>query len=286
MQIIKGQATALLQAAFLQQLYEDADTIKKEFLALTGDSLQAQAKKIFAGQENVIEKIRLLFEQLTMARYTYAFEYLQYKQKIKVEAETKKSLESMRQSCNNFNNKVGVFCLTDKYDAQLMWAHYANNHAGFCVEYDFTKPMNSIFYMMAQNMLFPVSYAFERPSLHKIYHDGNFKEKYLFSLLCKDSVWRYENEWRILGIFSNKEDEQRKLIVPKPTKLILGSAYKNAYFSKDKKAKHYRSHLNRIVQIAEDKNIPIYKMQVSEGSYDLNMYPFSKDNDLKNGAAN
>ena len=28
-----------------------------------------------------------------------------------------------------------VFCSTNQYDNLLMWAHYGNNHTGYCVEY-------------------------------------------------------------------------------------------------------------------------------------------------------
>lgn len=42
-----------------------------------------------------------------------------------------------------------------------MWAHYANNHQGFCVEYDMTNQNNALF----KSFLFPVQYSEKRIDL-------------------------------------------------------------------------------------------------------------------------
>jgi len=34
------------------------------------------------------------------------------------------------------SKKIGIFSLSKKYDDELLWAHYANSHKGFCIEYD------------------------------------------------------------------------------------------------------------------------------------------------------
>ncbi|BDZ70229.1 DUF2971 domain-containing protein [Methanobacterium petrolearium] len=38
-----------------------------------------------------------------------------------------------------FKKNIHVTCFTETYDSILMWSHYANNHEGFCVKYDFKE---------------------------------------------------------------------------------------------------------------------------------------------------
>lgn len=39
-----------------------------------------------------------------------------------------------------FDEFVGALCLTETPDNLLMWAHYANGHTGFAIEFDVTHP--------------------------------------------------------------------------------------------------------------------------------------------------
>ncbi|MGO4708165.1 DUF2971 domain-containing protein, partial [Chryseobacterium sp. 2TAF14] len=34
------------------------------------------------------------------------------------------------------NQSRGVYCLSKVYNSELMWAHYAQGHKGYCIEYD------------------------------------------------------------------------------------------------------------------------------------------------------
>src|SRR5207302_2679902 len=36
----------------------------------------------------------------------------------------------------NINKHIGVLCLTEVPDSQLMWSHYAGSHKGFVIEFD------------------------------------------------------------------------------------------------------------------------------------------------------
>ncbi len=51
----------------------------------------------------------------------------------------KSVVEGMRKS-------VYVFCFSEIWDSLLMWAHYANNYNGYCIEYDMSKVRNFITY--------------------------------------------------------------------------------------------------------------------------------------------
>ncbi len=97
-----------------------------------------------------------------------------------------------------------------------MWAHYANNHTGFCVSYDMTDVQNNIL----RSCTFPVQYTEQRIAItclmdsfvsnalkelerqknagkHEILID-DLSIVYLACLLCniKHSSWSYEQEFR------------------------------------------------------------------------------------------
>ncbi|MGB1799466.1 MAG: DUF2971 domain-containing protein [Gammaproteobacteria bacterium] len=83
----------------------------------------------------------------------------------------------------------GVFSLSEKNDDILMWSHYANNHTGFCIEFE-RKDVNSNF--LSHFMCRKVKYTGEYPNLHRIIDllDVN--------LFTKAYGWKYEAEWRLV----------------------------------------------------------------------------------------
>lgn len=108
--------------------------------------------------------------------------------------------------------------LSDNFDSNMpLWAHYANNHKGYCVEYSVTNLSN----------IFPVSYCSNRESapnmLTTIFTElvKNFKGGkkpsgkfwryflYLFiSFMLKHDLWEYEGEYRMFYEKSNRKEGQ------------------------------------------------------------------------------
>lgn len=95
-----------------------------------------------------------------------------------------------------------VGCLTESPCNRLMWSHYADNHRGLCIEYDF-----SAFDPFTARVTFaPVIYSPNRPQvpeklLNDVATDQLDRQDYRFlasTLFTKDSVWQYESEWRIV----------------------------------------------------------------------------------------
>lgn len=84
----------------------------------------------------------------------------------------------------------GVFSLSEKNDEILMWSHYANNHTGFCVEFE-RKNIKDNF--LSHVMCRKVKYTGDYPNLHRIIDllDAN--------LFTKAEGWKYEAEWRLVA---------------------------------------------------------------------------------------
>jgi hypothetical protein len=90
----------------------------------------------------------------------------------------------------------GVLCFSSLKSSLLMWAHYANSHRGFVVEYDAEHPE---FQKLGE--LEPVRYIPQRPVYDET-KDSDFK-----IYLIKSPDWAYEKEFRIFRLL--RECEKR-----------------------------------------------------------------------------
>jgi len=83
----------------------------------------------------------------------------------------------------------GLYCLTPVADSTLMWSHYANNHRGICLEFGLEHPLFG--------SALEVSYLSSYPkwSPHSLVETGAYQV-----LLTKSDDWRYEREFRIIGL--------------------------------------------------------------------------------------
>ncbi|QYK13918.1 DUF2971 domain-containing protein [Shewanella rhizosphaerae] len=92
----------------------------------------------------------------------------------------------------NFN-EVGVISFTENYNNLLMWSHYANEHKGIVIEFDYEK-LNYYFNykLSSSNTIERVLYNRERFS--PLQNEICVKDL----LLTKSDDWIYEKEHRIL----------------------------------------------------------------------------------------
>jgi hypothetical protein len=77
-----------------------------------------------------------------------------------------------------------IFCLAEKPDVPLMWAHYSSSHTGLCLELDATiAPFGA-----ADRVKYVTTYPAYDPLA-----DDNY-----VSLHTKSADWSYEAEWRLV----------------------------------------------------------------------------------------
>lgn len=124
---------------------------------------------------------------------------------------------------NSFKQDVKICCLSEEVNSMPMWTHYAQNHEGMCIEYDFSK----IDYKNRfSKYLFPVVYKTERYNITNILkdliNDKTEDAAYMlfFMMQIKHISWSYEKEWRI--IFKSKELHNNMRLPIKPSALYLG----------------------------------------------------------------
>lgn len=154
-----------------------------------------------------------------------------------------------------------IACFTENLYSSLMWAHYADSHKGFVVEYKAIDLFPDIL---------PVRYSPERIDatdlvfyclaykLSAEYHiHSELKDMLLPTkiLTNKTTDWKYEKEWRIF-----KQD---------PPELDFEKEYKGGHQVILKKSpiavylgcRIERKHEEILCNIAREKGIPVYKMR-------------------------
>lgn len=171
--------------------------------------------------------------------------------KIAVQQASKKVHKELSQRNLEIEQGVFVSCFSEKtnINSVCMWAHYANNHSGFCAEYDFKDIKNTGDYGC-----FPIKYT-DRYVLDD--NPATIQESIGFLLnlvFTKAKSWKNEKEWRIVKFPEETNKEGYTIDFALPKKIYLGCKVK------EKLRKDLCSFCNQ-------NNIPIYQMQLKPGSF-------------------
>lgn len=116
-------------------------------------------------------------------------------------------------------SQFGVACLTPHWDNRLMWAHYADQGQGFCIEYevDWGCQNQDVRYV-------PVQYTSEIPEL--CLSEAMFTpHQFLYRVLAtKHSDWAYEQEVRLVCLPGKAQNVKLDPNFVRMTGLIAGHA--------------------------------------------------------------
>lgn len=183
-----------------------------------------------------------------------------------------------------FQKNIKEICFSSNIMSVLMWAHYANDHKGFCIAYDINKLKerqcfdykgNSIEYKLRLKQVnytnlrvdmteymyeYLPKYAFDVPTdVTKFMMEP--PQKYLEELiLTKADIWKYEEEWRLYSISETLlKPNIISYIQQKPKAIIVGT-------------KTSLENIKKLKIIADKKKIDILKMEASdENIFKLNI---------------
>ena len=98
---------------------------------------------------------------------------------------------------SSLNEKVGIYSLSGRYNHELLWAHYANSHRGFCIEYDLDRLTSG--YSNEDLYPFEVNYSTKPPQLKLSDITGKNTNKVIRKVAGhKSKHWEYEEETRIV----------------------------------------------------------------------------------------
>lgn len=181
-----------------------------------------------------------------------------------------------------------IASLTENIQSPVLWAHYANNHEGFAIEYQFRKTMycphpvvmvDTGIQSTGWRSILPVYYSLTRADGTELaewlalckWHEFLFEEahdKYDLSIFLPDLLlktklclqksveWAYEQEWRMLVSYNwpNTIGAESATLFYPPSAIYLGDRISDENSS-------------RLKQIANQKGIPVYRMAVDHSNY-------------------
>jgi len=144
-------------------------------------------------------------------------------------------------------NQYRILSLSANCKNPIMWAHYANNYAGVCFEFEFKRDIYDIHKVSYIEKQYDTIYDPEEDEIYKAV------EK---SLLCKSENWSYEEEYRI----------------------ILRSDEKYFYFDKSELTGIIVGHrstdmpyVQELISMANAKKIPVYYTLTSLINYEISI---------------
>jgi len=149
----------------------------------------------------------------------------------------------------SLDNKMGIYSLSKTPLDELLWAHYANSHKGFCIEYE----LDTLLKNDGANHIhsFPVLYSKKPPSIGFLdiikNKQNELVKKFAF---YKSKRWEYEQEYRIVT-----------------SKIGLNSynykALKSIYFG----LKINDSNKEEIINLLKGREINFYQIELEKNSY-------------------
>lgn len=164
---------------------------------------------------------------------------------------------------------------SNNVNSMPMWAHYANNHTGFCVSYD--MELNT----ELSSCTFPIQYTDERIDITSIMdrqaqqmvqefekQSKQGKKKillddlsliYMTTYFCniKHISWSYENEFRCT---TAANASGMPYISATPKEIYIGKNCTNTY-------------VDRIIKIAKELQVPVYQMAFDDLNSEFNLVP-------------
>ena len=164
---------------------------------------------------------------------------------------------------------------SNNVNSMPMWAHYANNHTGFCVSYD--MELNT----ELSSCTFPIQYTDERIDITSIMdrqaqqmvqefekQSKQGKKKillddlsliYMTTYFCniKHISWSYENEFRCT---TAANAPGMPYILATPKEIYIGKNCTNTY-------------VDRIIKIAKELQVPVYQMAFDDLNSEFNLVP-------------
>ncbi|MGZ8191312.1 MAG: DUF2971 domain-containing protein [Methylococcaceae bacterium] len=182
-----------------------------------------------------------------------------------MDEEKPKLIENLaRQFFSNFseiiNANIGICCLSRNPLNLLMWAHYANNHTGFVIEFSIPHISQSS-WTSTEDIdslnSFPVVYKKEKPIIVTGKASKSFKEYFL----TKSIDWEYEQEERVIDFIRGEgiHPYNRKQILKS---VIAGMRMSDGDFTE---LKNTVDNINK----EHEMNVTVHKAEPVSGDFSL-----------------
>ena len=172
------------------------------------------------------------------------------------------SFEGPEENIKLDTKKWRVYCLSETCENIQMWAHYADGHRGFCLEFlnaendPFIVPAPSGDFKETGIVPLEVKYSDQFPIINRVLDDDITTVK---ACLTKASGWSYEKEWRMVDL----SGPGRRYFLPHFLKSVIFGC------------KMTDDHKQLIRKWCEgrDSAVTFHGARISAGSYSLEIVP-------------
>lgn len=163
---------------------------------------------------------------------------------------------------SKLQNSYKICSLTERLDSLPLWAHYAKNHKGFAMAYDFRRlPFESVLGLS----LWPIRYSgvFNASDLLRELEPGKpFNNLFgLIAALHKSCDWSYEQEWRLVVVDGSSEP-------PRSFSAPLQAVYLGSQISEEDE--------KLVVREALVAGVPVFKMRLVPHEFRMEAVPHDR----------
>ncbi|TGN35670.1 DUF2971 domain-containing protein [Lysinibacillus sp. S2017] len=222
-------------------------------------------------EEENLKRINSLLEgQIWVSKYDMLNDPFEYKM-LYLDKEKIEKHDWPVEMLDDFLEGIKKFSLTTCFSGETennmpMWAHYANNHKGYCVSYRVTKPelITPVFYEPKR-----VGIASVAINLLSAFHNKDeekmlkYSTLYNLSLCCKHSLWEYENEYRLVYLSYNSNNGQLISLEE------IGLEVESIFIGHKTEPLQYES----LLKIGKSLGCNVYQMLFEENSEDFKLVP-------------
>lgn len=145
-------------------------------------------------------------------------------------------------------SKLGLSCFGSTNNNLLMWAHYTQDHKGFCLEFDYS--FDSDFFRPLKKVIYDETYP-----IYNYYEGKNNAVAQL--MLHKSNHWEYENEIRLI-----KKGQGLHQFNP--------LSLRKVFFGVRMTEKQISTIKNLIQNNSSYGHVELFKSQLDETNYQLN----------------
>lgn len=150
----------------------------------------------------------------------------------------------------------GILCLSKNWNNILMWAHYGENHSGFCIGFNKKKIVESNYFGQAARVDYKEDYPLIDPIKVKEFDfETIFKQSNIKSI-----DWKYEEEFRFLKLWYPDVPSQKERLISFDNS-IVDEIIIGLNISVDNEIE--------IREICKQKNIPVFKIKKSDYKFTL-----------------
>jgi len=167
----------------------------------------------------------------------------------------KNNIALIEQSLTNIidmkDTKLGIFSLSKRYNDELLWAHYADSHKGFCIEYNLEKLLSK---QDPKHRFFDIQYSNKIPNfdLSTVINQNDPDKLIKIMLGFKSQRWNYENELRVIT-----ENQGSNIYDFRAVTAI--------YFG----LKAPKDDIEQIMQTLQGRNVKYFQMKLKQNSFEL-----------------